>query len=118
MKRKINELTIGGAISYEADGKTFRGGGQIQNAYFVRKSDGFVSVDDLTVWAGGPNTNRDLQLSIGSPLMLPNFLADLALALPDDEETADDFNRRLNLRDELAKAFADAADKLKTSPIR
>ncbi|MGB3417589.1 MAG: hypothetical protein WBA36_13015 [Mesorhizobium sp.] len=119
MKRIVDDLTIKGSTTYDSSYGTAIGGGTIVSAHFIRKTDGVIAVvDDLSISARGTGADRDMTISIGEPLLLPGFLADLVLALPEGDETADEFNHRLKLRDELAKAFEDAAAKLRSAPRR
>lgn len=104
-----------GAVVYDNAG-SFKGGGPVRDAYAIRKGDEFVSRDELRIVARSPSEDRYLEIEIGKPLLLAKFLADLALAEPEGDESADDCNRRLAFRDDLVKAFEEAASSLRKAP--
>ncbi|SFJ57084.1 hypothetical protein SAMN03080618_03343 [Aquamicrobium aerolatum DSM 21857] len=108
------------SVSYDG-GQTFKGGGPVSHATFTRNGEAGLYRDNLTIWAGGQNSNRDLTLTVSDPSRLPEFLVDLLLVARDEgdeDERVEDFNNRLSLRDEVAVAMEKAAARLRSAPRR
>ncbi|MDW9362500.1 hypothetical protein GYB70_12915 [Sinorhizobium meliloti] len=68
---------------------------------------GFVVRDRAMLMTS--KAGRGLRIEIGRVANLPNLIASLVLQSPDEDESPEEFAERLKTRDDVARAFYEAA---------
>ena len=114
MATDLPQISFSSVLRYHEDGRQHRAGGRVKDGVCTRMTDGFVKSDRFTLHTS--STDRDLEVSFSRPLQLPGLMAVLAQAAPAEDESPEEFDARLAFRDELARAFDEAAQQLRQLP--
>lgn len=106
---------IYGTIDYDS-GRTHRSGGIVTSGQIVRSTDGLGHHLDKARLATSNSSEKSLILDISGIVNLPDLIAGLVLVPSEGDESKDELCARLELRDEIAKAFEEAASRLRRAP--
>ncbi|RVE87049.1 hypothetical protein [Sinorhizobium meliloti] len=102
-----SKVSIRGIVGYSRAGRDHMHEGRVV--------DGFV-VQDRARLVTNANSDRDLTIEIRGLKYLPDLIASLALEQPNEDESPEEFAERLKMRDDIAKAFHEAALRIRQAP--
>ncbi|WP_395517534.1 hypothetical protein [Pseudorhizobium flavum] len=107
-----DKVTIRAYVEYET--REHCGAGRVHSGYIVNHA------NRVYLGIATPAEEPGLRIEIGGLTNFPALLASLTLVEPDEEneESPDDFNQRLKMRDDLAKALEDAAARLRQAALK
>ncbi|MBW0365862.1 hypothetical protein [Ensifer adhaerens] len=104
-----SKVSITGTVGYESAGREHRAGGFVVSGFVVQERARLTT---------SSRSERNLEIEIRGISALPDLIASLALEKPDqdDEEAQEDFLERMKTRDNIAKAFEEAAFRIRQAP--